>query len=130
MTGKTYLLYARVSPKGSTWAAEETSIGVQFADMRAHVLRLDSSANFVEVYDEFKSGKNLNREGVQRILSDLSKTPVPWSCLVVWNLDRLSRSLGDAIPIFSRLRDSGCEFISVNQAYLSYTDRKSTRLNS
>ncbi len=118
---KTYMLYARVSPKGSTWSAEETSIGVQFADMRAHVLRSDPTAEFVEVFDEFKSGKNLNRPGIQRILADLSKGPVPWSCLVVWNLDRLSRSLVDAIPIFSRLRDTGCEFISVNQAYLSYT---------
>lgn len=118
---KTYCLYARVSPKGSTWSANETSIGVQFADMREHVLRIDPTAQFVEIFDEFKSGKNLNRAGIQQILADLSKNPCPWQCLVVWNLDRLSRSLVDAIPIFSRLRDTGCEFISVNQAYLSYT---------
>ena len=115
-----YMLYARVSPKGSTWDAEETSIGVQFADMRAHILRLDPAAEFIEVADEFKSGKNLNRPGVQRIMADLERHPVPWGCLVVWNLDRLSRSLTDALPIFSKIRDAGCEFISINQEYLSY----------
>ena len=118
---KTYLLYARVSPKGSGWDCEETSIGVQFAEMRAHCSRLDPGAKFIEVFDEFKSGKNLNRGGVQSILADLERRPVPWDCLVVWNLDRLSRSLCDALPIFTKLRDAGCEFISINQEYLSYT---------
>ena len=68
---KKYLLYARVSPKGSTWSAEETSIGVQFAEMRAHCQRIDPGAEFIEIFDEFKSGKNLNRPGVQALLADL-----------------------------------------------------------
>ena len=118
---KKFLLYARVSPKGSTWAAEETSIGVQFADMRAYILRDHPDAEFIEVFDEFKSGKNLKRPGVQSIMADLDKRPVPWDCLVVWNLDRLSRSLQDALPIFQKLYDSNCEIISINQAYLSFT---------
>jgi DNA invertase Pin-like site-specific DNA recombinase len=118
---KKYCLYARVSPKGSGWDCEETSIGVQLAEMRAHCLRIDPGATFVEVFDEFKSGKNLNRAGVQKILCDLDRRPVGWDCLVVWNLDRLSRSLCDALPIFTKLRDAGCEFISINQEYLSYT---------
>ena len=118
---KKYLLYARVSPKGSTWSAEETSIGVQFAEMRAHCQRIDPGAEFIEIFDEFKSGKNLNRPGVQALLADLDRKPCPWQCLVVWNLDRLSRSLCDALPIFTKLRDAGCEFISINQAFLSYT---------
>ncbi len=118
---KKYLLYARVSPKGSTWDAMETSVGVQFSDMRSYILRDDPTAEFVEIYDEFKSGKNLKRPGVQMILADLEKRPVPWDCLVVWNLDRLSRSLCDALPIFTKLRDAEREFISINQSYLSYT---------
>ena len=121
VSGKKYLLYARVSPKGSTWSAEETSIAVQFEDMWSFILRHDSKAEFVEVFDEFKSGKNLNRGGVQRILSDLDRRPCPWHCLVVWNLDRLSRSIVDAVPIFSKLHDANCEFISIRQEYLSMT---------
>lgn len=120
-TNGTYLLYARVSPKGSTWDAEETSIGVQFDDMRRYVSLRDPYAKFIEVFDEFKSGKNLNRPGVQRILTDLASTSVTWDCLVVWNLDRLSRSIVDAIPIFEKLRDAGCGFISIRQEYLSMT---------
>jgi len=117
--GKKYLLYARVSPKGSGWDCEETSIDVQFADMRSHCRRIDPDASFLEIADEFKSGKNLKRTGIRTILADLEKRPVGWDCLVVWNLDRLSRSLADALPIFTKLRDAGCEFISVNQEFLS-----------
>ena len=63
-TGKTYLLYARVSPKGSTWDAEETSIGVQFQEMKDYFQVRDPSATFIEVFDEMKSGKDLNRPGI------------------------------------------------------------------
>ncbi|MCR4572804.1 MAG: recombinase family protein [Lentisphaeria bacterium] len=118
---KKYCLYARVSPKGSDWGAEETSIAVQLSDMRKRVLTICPNAEFIELADEFKSGKDLNRPGIQQILEDLNKPQCPWQCLVVWNLDRLSRSLKDAIPIFSKLRDANCEFISINQDYLSYT---------
>ena len=116
-----YLLYARVSPKGSTWAAEETSIGVQLQRMKEHIFAIDPKAEMIEVVDEFRTGGNMKRPGVQRIMSDLKQRPLPWKCLVVWNLDRLSRSLIDALPVFSLLRDAGAEFISVNQSYLSYT---------
>ena len=116
-----YLLYARVSPKGSSWDAEETSISLQLEDCRNYILTRDPAAEFIEVIDEFKSGKNLNRPGIQRILSELDLTPCPWHTLVVWNLDRLSRSVADAIPIFEKLRDRGCEFISIRQDYLSAT---------
>ena len=118
---KKFCLYARVSPKGSDWGAEETSIAVQLSDMRKRVLSICPNAEFIELADEFKSGKNLNRPGIQQILDDLDKPQCPWQCLVVWNLDRLSRSLNDAIPIFTKLRDRNCEFISINQEYLSYT---------
>ena len=50
-TGKVYLLYARVSPKGSTWDAEETSIGVQFQEMKDYLIPRDPSAQFIEVFD-------------------------------------------------------------------------------
>ena len=92
-TGQTYLLYARVSPKGSSWDGCETSIPVQLEEMRRYVLRMDPDAAFIEVSDEFRSGKDLKRPGMQRILKDLKRRPVRWQNLVVWNLDRLTRSL-------------------------------------
>ena len=120
-TGRTYLLYARVSPKGSSWDGNETSIPVQIEEMRRYVLRMDPDAAFIEVQDEFRSGKDLKRPGMQRIIHDLKRKTVPWDCLVVWNLDRLTRTLSDALPLLSLLRDTGREFISINQEYLQYT---------
>ena len=114
-----YMLYARVSPKGSDWHAEETSISMQIQEMKDYILRKDPSAEFLVKQDEFKSGKNLNRPGIQAVLSDLELPEPPWSTLVVWALDRLSRSLADAVPIFEKLRDAGCGFICVRQDYLS-----------
>lgn len=114
-----YMIYARVSPKGSDWHAEETSISMQIQEMKDYILRKDPAAEFLVQQDEFKSGKNLNRPGIQTVLADLELPEPPWSTLVVWALDRLSRSLADAVPIFEKLRDAGCGFICVRQDYLS-----------
>ncbi len=113
------MLYARVSPKGSDWNAEETSVVLQIQEMKEYILRRDPSAEFLEETDEFKSGKDLKRPGMQRILEDLELPDPPWGTLVVWALDRLSRSLADAVPIFEKLRDAGRGFICVKQDYLS-----------
>ncbi len=119
VVGKTYLLYARVSPKGSTWNAEETSIALQVQQMKEYILRKDPQAKFIVREDEFKSGKDLNRSGIQSVLDDLETDSPIWHTLVVWALDRLSRSLADAVPIFEKLRDAGCGFICIRQEYLS-----------
>ena len=121
MTKKThtYMLYARVSPKGSSWDAEETTIAMQLQEMKNYVLRKDPQAIFLEETDEFKSGKNLKRPGIQKILEELKNNTAPWDTLVVWALDRLSRSLADAVPIFETLRDSDKGFLCVRQDWLS-----------
>ena len=115
----TYMLYARVSPKGSDWNAEETSVAMQLQEMKEYISRRDPFAVFLEAKDEFKSGKNLNRPGIQMILADLENRDPAWGTLVVWALDRLSRSLADAVPVFEKLRDAGRGFICVRQDYLS-----------
>ena len=115
----TYMLYARVSPKGSDWHAEETSVALQIEEMKAYILRKDPRAEFLTCTDEFKSGKNLNRPGIAEVLRDLEAPEPSWGTLVVWALDRLSRSLADAVPIFEKLRDAGRGFICVRQDYLS-----------
>ena len=120
--GHRYCIYARVSPKGSSWAAQETSIGVQLQECRQYILdRVDPLAQFTEVADEFRSGKDLNRPGMQQILGDIESGRPSFDTLVVWQLDRLSRNLADAAPLFERLRDAGLGFISIRQSYLSAT---------
>ena len=39
-----YMLYARVSPKGSDWSAEETSISMQISEMQSYILHKDPAA--------------------------------------------------------------------------------------
>lgn len=112
---QTYLIYARVSPKGSAWTGQETSIPVQIKECKEYVLRRDPSAQFREISDEFKTGKNLHRAGMQRILADIGNGG-DWDCLVVWSLDRLTRSLVDALPLLEQIRDTGKGLMSVRQS--------------
>ncbi len=119
MIEHTYMLYARVSPKGSDWHAEETSVALQLSEMREYILHKDPEAEFLEQTDEFRSGKDLNRPGIQAVLADLESPEPPWGTLVVWALDRLSRSLADAVPIFEKLRDAARGFVCVRQDWLS-----------
>ena len=116
-----YCIYARVSPKGSQWSAQETSIRVQIKECRDYILSSDPRATFMEIYDEFRSGKDLNRPGIQQIIQDIESGRPSFDTLVVWQLDRLSRNLADAAPLFERLRDAGLGFISIRQNYLSAT---------
>lgn len=120
-TGKIYLIYARVSPKGSTWDAEETSIAVQLHECRNYVLKRDPSAQFREVTDEMKSGKNLERPGIRRVIAELEHGTDAWDCLVIWHLDRLTRSLSDALPLFKKIRDADKGFMSVRQEIDMFT---------
>ena len=121
LNGHRYCIYARVSPKGSTWSAHETSIQAQLQECREYVSRMDPDAVFSEVFDEFRSGKDLERPGMQEILADIESARPSFDTLVVWQLDRLSRNLADAAPLFEKLRDAGLGFISIRQSYLSAT---------
>lgn len=112
---QTYLIYARVSPKGSAWTGQETSIPVQVKECKDYVLRRDPSARFVEIYDEFKSGKNLHRDGMKHIIAQIEQG-ADWDCIVVWSLDRLTRSLVDALPLLEKIRDNGKGLMSVRQS--------------
>lgn len=110
-----YLIYARVSPKGSKWDSNETSIPVQVAECKAHVLRLDPYAEFEVLFDERYSGKDLNRPAVQILIDQLKNGTANWQCLVVWHMDRLSRSLADSIPLLKQIQSANKGLISVRQ---------------
>ena len=110
-----YLLYARVSPKGSGYDGGETSIPIQLSECREFILRRDPAAEFIEISDELKSGKNLNRDGMRRIIAEMESPRCEWDCLVVWHLDRFSRSIADAAPLLKKLSDRGKGIMSVRQ---------------
>jgi len=111
-----YLIYARVSPKGSTWAGTETTIPDQVAECRGYLLARDPKAECSEVTDEFCSGGDARRPGYRRILDELQAGDPPWDVLVVRHLDRLSRSLADAVELLQLLARESRGLISTTQA--------------
>ena len=110
-----YLIYARVSPKGSSWTGGETSIPVQIQECKDYSRRQDPSAEFVVMEDKLFSGKNTKRPSMKKIVDQIMDNSGEWDCLVVYHLDRFTRSLVDGIPLFEALRVSGKGFISVRQ---------------
>src|SRR5437773_11534618 len=89
--------YARVS-------TDDQDTAVQVATLK--------SAGCERIYKEKASGGRWDRPELHRLLDQLRKGDV----LVVWKLDRLSRSLRDVLTIMERLGDSGAGFRSLTEA--------------
>ena len=64
------------------------------------------------IFHEKASGGRWHRPELQRLLDQLRKSDV----LVVWKLDRLSRSLRDVLTIMERLGEAGAGFRSLTEA--------------
>jgi len=90
--------YARVS-KG-----DEQSNKVQAKTLRAAGCR--------RIFEEAASGGRWNRPELHRMLDQLREGDV----VVVWKLDRLSRSLKDILHIMERIGDAGAGFRSITEA--------------
>src|ERR1039458_8331747 len=101
--------YARVSTDDQDTAAQVAAL---------------KAAGCERIYKEKASGGRWDRPELHRLLDQLRKGDV----LVVWKLDRLSRSLRDVLTIMERLGESGAGFRSLTEAI--DTDRKSKRLKS
>lgn len=80
-------------------------------DATAQVAAL-KAAGCERIYREKASGGRWDRPELQRLLDQLRKGDV----LVVWKLDRLSRSLRDVLTIMDRLGESGAGFCSLTEA--------------
>lgn len=65
----------------------------------------------VNLYTDKKSGKSMKRQGLEHALLDCR----PGDVLVVWKLDRLSRSLEDLITLAKRLDGEGVELRSLHE---------------
>ena len=89
--------YARVS-------TDEQGTAAQVAVLK--------SAGCERIYREKASGGRWDRPELHRLLDQLRKGDV----LVVWKLDRLSRSLRDVLVIMERLADAQAGFRSLTEA--------------
>jgi DNA invertase Pin-like site-specific DNA recombinase len=90
--------YSRVS-KG-----EDQSVKLQ--------LQAFKEANVEKIFNETASGGRWDRPELHRMLDQLRKGDV----VVVWKLDRLSRSLKDLLAIMDRINKSGAGFKSLTEA--------------
>ena len=73
------------------------------------------------------SGGNLNRPAMQHLLSDVDAGKV--DVIVVYKVDRLTRSLMDFAKIVERLDARGVSFVSVTQAFNTTTSMGRLTLN-
>ena len=61
------------------------------------------------------SGSNMERPGLQRLLADMDTGKV--DVIVVYKIDRLSRSLLDFMKMIERFNEKGISFVSVTQHF-------------
>lgn len=82
----------------------------------------------VQVYtDKGYSGKNTNRPDFQRLMADVEKGAI--QKIVVYRLDRFSRSLADFSRLWETLQRHGVEFVSINEKFDTSTPMGRAMLN-
>lgn len=73
------------------------------------------------------SGRHLERPGLQRLMSDVEAGRI--DRIVVYKIDRLTRSLTDLAKLVERLDGAGASFVSVTQAFNTATSMGRLTLN-
>ena len=69
----------------------------------------------------------MERPGLQRLLSDIDAGLI--DMVVIYKIDRLTRSLADFARLVERLEQRGCSFVSVTQAFNTSTSMGRLTLN-
>ena len=98
-------IYARVSRK-------EQKIENQLHQLREYCENRGFGI-YREYIDEGQSGINEKRPAFNKLLEDARK--VKFNCVLVWKLDRFSRSLQHLLNVLSELRNRNIDFISYSQ---------------
>lgn len=104
------LAYCRVSTEEQV--EEGYSIEGQADKLRAYSSLRDLGPVTV-ISDPGRSGKNMERPGLQQLLAAVEAGHV--SHVIVWRLDRLSRNLGDLILLADKLGEPGVALHSVSE---------------
>lgn len=99
---KTVAIYARVSTDRET------------VDMQIHELKEYIKRRGWNLYREFidlgYSGSDTKRPAFQEMMNEAKKRK--FDVLLVWKLDRLSRSMKDLVMVLNELGDLGIDFVS------------------
>jgi len=102
--------YVRVST--SEQATEGISLDNQKAKIKAYCALNDLELPEI-IEDAGKSGKNLNRDGIQELMEAVKKRSI--EAVIVYKLDRLSRKVVDTLSLIETIEKSGMVFHSLNE---------------
>lgn len=98
--------YARVSTKGQDLTRQITALENEKCD---------------KIYHDKKSGKNMNRDELNRLLSTIRKNDT----IVVTDIDRLGRNFKEVTKVYTDLKDMGVNIVVLNQSLLNYSPNDS-----
>jgi DNA invertase Pin-like site-specific DNA recombinase len=98
-------IYMRIS-------TEEQSIEAQMRAITSF-LQYKGISQYQIYKDEGFSGKNSDRPALKQLLNEAKQGTI--DLIVVWKLDRLSRSLSDLIALLKRLNEHNVKFASVTE---------------
>jgi site-specific DNA recombinase len=111
------VMYTRVSSKEQT---ENLSLDVQRKGILAYAER--NGYSIVETYGgTYESAKNEERVEFQRMMEFVRRNKKTVSAILIYSMDRFSRSGSNAIYISSQLREQGIEIIAITSPTDSYT---------
>ncbi|MCD6350576.1 MAG: recombinase family protein [Armatimonadetes bacterium] len=103
-------IYVRVS----TEEQARGGVSLDFQEERYRDAAIKAGAELIEVFrDPGYSGSNLNRPTIQQLLQRLDE----FDLLVVWKLDRLSRSVRDWSNLMHTLAEKQVGFVSVSEQF-------------
>ncbi len=105
-------IYVRVSTE------EQVKNGVSLDAQSKECIKYAKSNGYdvVDVYrDEGFSAKTMDRPELQKFLNEATSTPGKYDALLVWKMDRLSRSVRDHIHLEDLLKGFGVRVLSVTE---------------
>lgn len=112
-------LYVRVSTLRQA-SVEDGSLDAQINHLQRYIDYENRSGksewSVVEVYrEEGKSGKDLKRPEFERMVRDINAERI--NTIVIWKIDRLTRSLSDFCSVWDMLEQRGIQLISLNEKF-------------
>ena len=112
-------LYIRVSTLHQA-DVEDGSLDTQEARIKGYIdyenIKSETKWEIVDVYrEEGKSAKNLNRPEFQRMMSAIENGEI--DTIIIWKIDRLTRSLKDFSNLWEMFQEKGIQLISLNEKF-------------
>jgi site-specific DNA recombinase len=108
-----HVIYNRVSTEDQ--GDNGVSLEAMEASCRAYVT--SQGGQLVKVYTDVKSGANMNRPHLQELLHDVQSHSIPTDVVLVWRLDRLSRSQVDTLKLIDFFTKHKVAFKSVTEPF-------------